>query len=236
LRASVRRLFVEQRQLEKPVTLFYPTFASAADASGMSRIWGGIHWPADNEQGQILGRKVGKTAWQRAQQFFLGTASPASAALATLGPPFWFAENVGADPRSQPAVTPGLAMNLPPARAGAWRSTVLDPLPAGAYELALTVKTADGGPIRFAIAIEMPEASDKLLGTAGAMLAPMSTTTVRVPWTSEGVEAFRIVIKAEAGEAGGHLLVPTVTTTRMWPQTAGSRRFYEMSSAGLSGP
>src|SRR5262249_55549642 len=182
-------------------------------------------------------RKVGQTAWQRAQQFFLGTASPASAALATLVPPFWFAENVGADLRSQPAaVKPDLAMNLPPARAGAWRRIVLDPLPAGAYELALTVKTADGGPVRFAIAIEMPEASDKLLGTASATLAPMSTTTVRVPWTSEGVEAFRIVIKAEAGKAGGHLLVSTATTTRMWPQTAGSRRFYEMSSAGLPGP
>ncbi len=65
LRASVHHLFVEQRELTPPVTLFYPTFASAAEASGISRIWGGIHWPADNEQGQILGRKIGETVWGR---------------------------------------------------------------------------------------------------------------------------------------------------------------------------
>ena len=34
---TVKHLYVEQRELAKPVTLFYPTFASAADAAGMSR-------------------------------------------------------------------------------------------------------------------------------------------------------------------------------------------------------
>src|SRR5271157_5889407 len=49
LRIKMHHLFVEQRELADPVELFYPSFAAAAEASGMSRIWGGIHWPADNE-------------------------------------------------------------------------------------------------------------------------------------------------------------------------------------------
>jgi hypothetical protein len=53
---TVRRLYVEQRELTQPVTLSYPTFAAAAEASGRSRIWGGVHWPADNERGLELGR------------------------------------------------------------------------------------------------------------------------------------------------------------------------------------
>jgi len=95
--ATVRRLYVEQRELAQPVTLSYPTFAAAAEASGISRIWGGVHWPADNESGQELGRKVGENAWQRAQQFVVGTASPATAVFAALHPPFWFHDNEMSD-------------------------------------------------------------------------------------------------------------------------------------------
>ena len=40
-RKTIRHLYVEQRELAQPVTLDYPTFASAAEASGMSRVWGG---------------------------------------------------------------------------------------------------------------------------------------------------------------------------------------------------
>ena len=62
---TVRRLYVEQRELAQPVTLSYPTFAAAAEAAGISRIWAGVHWPADNERGQELGRKVGENVWRR---------------------------------------------------------------------------------------------------------------------------------------------------------------------------
>jgi hypothetical protein len=48
---TVKHLEVEQRQLTEPVTLDYPTFASAAEASGISRVWAGIHWPADSRPG-----------------------------------------------------------------------------------------------------------------------------------------------------------------------------------------
>ncbi|MBV9558910.1 MAG: vanadium-dependent haloperoxidase, partial [Bradyrhizobium sp.] len=80
----VTHLYVEQRELAQPVTLSYPTFAAAAEASGISRIWGGVHWPVDNKRGQEIGQKVGEHAWERAQQFVLGTASPATAVFAAL--------------------------------------------------------------------------------------------------------------------------------------------------------
>ncbi len=81
---TVRHLYVEQRELAEPVALFYRTFAAAAEAAGISRVWAGVHWPADNERGLELGRKVGESVWRRAEQFVLGTASPASAVFASL--------------------------------------------------------------------------------------------------------------------------------------------------------
>ena len=80
-KTTVRHLYVEQRELAEQVTLSYPTFAAAAEAAGISRIWAGVHWPADNERGLELGRKVGESVWRRAEQFVLGRrirdASPA---------------------------------------------------------------------------------------------------------------------------------------------------------------
>jgi len=38
-----------------------------AEEAGMSRIWGGIHYPADHEKGKDLGEKIGMTVNERAQ-------------------------------------------------------------------------------------------------------------------------------------------------------------------------
>jgi hypothetical protein len=156
LRASVHHLFVEQRELTSPVTLFYPTFASAAEASGMSRIWAGIHWSADNEQGQILGRKIGETVWGRAQQFFLGMASPADAVVTALRPPFWFADGGRTDSAHRAAVDAGLPMRLAPDTSVTWRSIAVDPVPAGTYQLKLAVKVMGNTPVHVRAAVETP--------------------------------------------------------------------------------
>jgi membrane-associated phospholipid phosphatase len=137
---TVRRLYVEQRELAEPVTLSYPTFAAAGEAAGISRIWGGVHWPADNEHGLELGRKVGENAWRRAQEFVLGIASPAAAAFAALRSPFWFHDNQTPDHPAHFETASGLAVDLPPQGAGVWRSIVVDAMPAGAYELKLKAK------------------------------------------------------------------------------------------------
>ena len=60
---TVKHLYVEQRKLAPPVTLDYATFDAAAEACGQSRIWGGVHWPVDNERGLELGRRIGENAW-----------------------------------------------------------------------------------------------------------------------------------------------------------------------------
>jgi hypothetical protein len=233
-RKTIRHLYVEQRQLAQPVTLDYPTFASAAEASGMSRIWGGVHWPADNEHGQELGRKVGENAWQRAQQFVLGTASPAAAIFAALHPPFWFHDSKPVERPARFQTKGGLAMELPAGGAGAWRSIVVDPMPAGAYELRLRLAATGNQAIQLRVSVEAGEesrsvllgATDKVVSAAGA------TSIVTVPWTSNGLQSFKVSIEARGNAGSGQLLISDINATRIWPVVAGSPRYYEPSSAG----
>jgi hypothetical protein len=53
-------------------TLFWSTFSDAADQSGLSRQYGGIHLESGDIQGRILGRKVGATVWDEAQSYING--------------------------------------------------------------------------------------------------------------------------------------------------------------------
>lgn len=54
------------------ITLQWATYRDAADEAGRSRIWGGIHIPADDESGREVGRDVGEAAWTHAQNIFDG--------------------------------------------------------------------------------------------------------------------------------------------------------------------
>jgi hypothetical protein len=231
---TVRRLYVEQRELAQPVTLSYPTFEAAAAASGISRIWAGVHWPADNERGQELGRNVGENVWRRAQQFVLGTVSPATAVFAALRPPFWFHDNETPNHPAHFEAASGLAVDLPPGGSGAWRSSVVDAMPAGAYELKVKAKVTAGQPVRLKVAIEPSERSQvaPLSATEAIILATGFDDVVTIMWTSDGAQSFRVSIGARADDGGGQLLVSAIKATRMWPMVAGSLRYYEPSSAG----
>jgi hypothetical protein len=57
-----------------PVTLHWETFTDAANEAGISRRYGGIHFRAADLAGRLLGRIVGFKAWQKAQDYFDGTA------------------------------------------------------------------------------------------------------------------------------------------------------------------
>jgi hypothetical protein len=57
-----------------PTPLIWPTFSSARDDAGMSRRYGGIHFPDADTNGRSLGASVGQNAWARAQTYFNGTA------------------------------------------------------------------------------------------------------------------------------------------------------------------
>jgi hypothetical protein len=56
------------------ITLSFPTFSSAADAAGMSRRWGGIHFEQGDLAGRSAGRVIGAAVWTKAQTYFDGTA------------------------------------------------------------------------------------------------------------------------------------------------------------------
>jgi hypothetical protein len=57
-----------------PTVLLWPTFTSALDEAGMSRRYGGIHFPDGDLNGRQLGTNVGQQAWNKAQTYFNGTA------------------------------------------------------------------------------------------------------------------------------------------------------------------
>jgi hypothetical protein len=58
----------------RDLTLQWASFYDAADDAGISRLYGGIHIPADDFEGRKLGSTCGKEAWALAQRYFDGTA------------------------------------------------------------------------------------------------------------------------------------------------------------------
>jgi hypothetical protein len=70
----------------QPVTLQWASYYDAADQVGLSRIWGGIHPPADDLPGRRVGSQVGTNVWALAQKFFDGSvlSSPVNLTLRKL--------------------------------------------------------------------------------------------------------------------------------------------------------
>ncbi|MEZ5040031.1 MAG: MopE-related protein [Saprospiraceae bacterium] len=52
------------------VTLQWATYRDASDQTSLSRIWGGIHPPADDIRGRLIGEKIGVEAFHYAETFF----------------------------------------------------------------------------------------------------------------------------------------------------------------------
>jgi hypothetical protein len=63
---------IEAGMPSSDVALSWATFDVAAEQAGLSRIYGGIHFDKANAAGQALGRKVGASAFARAQQLWQG--------------------------------------------------------------------------------------------------------------------------------------------------------------------
>ncbi|HEY5565055.1 MAG TPA: T9SS type A sorting domain-containing protein, partial [Rhodothermia bacterium] len=57
------------------VTLQWAMYRDASDQSSLSRIWGGIHPPADDIPGRILGAEIGTEAFLYAERFFSGLST-----------------------------------------------------------------------------------------------------------------------------------------------------------------
>jgi len=56
--------------------LEFATYFDASDQASISRIYGGIHPPADDFPGRRIGHIVGPQAWNLAQQYFRGALAP----------------------------------------------------------------------------------------------------------------------------------------------------------------
>jgi hypothetical protein len=54
------------------VTLQWATYRDASDQCSLSRIWGGIHPPADDIPGRLIGKKLGVNAFHLAERYFSG--------------------------------------------------------------------------------------------------------------------------------------------------------------------
>lgn len=54
------------------VVLQWATYYDASDQAGLSRLYGGIHVPADDLNGRVLGAEIGRAAWSLAQEYFRG--------------------------------------------------------------------------------------------------------------------------------------------------------------------
>ena len=54
------------------LTLQWATYRDAADQCSLSRIWGGIHPPADDIPGRLIGEQVGIAAFHLAERYFTG--------------------------------------------------------------------------------------------------------------------------------------------------------------------
>ncbi|WP_111977731.1 vanadium-dependent haloperoxidase [Algibacillus agarilyticus] len=54
----------------RDLTLQWATYRDASDQCSLSRIWGGIHPPADDIPGRLMGERIGKGAFEKAQHYF----------------------------------------------------------------------------------------------------------------------------------------------------------------------
>lgn len=60
------------------VTLQWASYYDASDQCSLSRIWGGIHPPADDIPGRLIGQEIGGEAYSRAEQFWAGAVLPSA--------------------------------------------------------------------------------------------------------------------------------------------------------------
>jgi hypothetical protein len=58
----------------RDTTIQWATYVDAADQAGISRIYMGIHIPADDFAGRRIGSQCGLEAWERAQRYYDGSA------------------------------------------------------------------------------------------------------------------------------------------------------------------
>ena len=70
-RIPAKEFLVFERGPSVNMVLQWATYRDAADQCSLSRIWGGIHPPADDIPGRLIGARVGRNAFRLAESYFL---------------------------------------------------------------------------------------------------------------------------------------------------------------------
>ena len=74
-RVPAGEFLVFERGPSVDLVLEWATYRDASDQCSLSRIWGGIHPPADDIPGRLLGLHIGQAAFRHAAGFFAGDAA-----------------------------------------------------------------------------------------------------------------------------------------------------------------
>ncbi len=84
--AEQNEFLVFEEGPSQTITLQWATYRDASDQTSLSRIWGGIHPPADDIPGRIIGIEIGEDAYERAVAIFDGTLVSTDPAAAVVQP------------------------------------------------------------------------------------------------------------------------------------------------------
>ena len=124
------------------VQLQWGTYRDAADQAGLSRIWGGIHPPADDLPGRVVGAQCGQGAWALARRYFDGTVDGQPFALIT--------PQLGNDGQTaRPGPLRGFQLKMQPMTGLGQPSTNEPSLLIQALDPSLTSTNASDGPGKF---------------------------------------------------------------------------------------
>jgi hypothetical protein len=76
--APMNEFLVFEEGPSADVTLQWATYYDASDQCSLSRIWGGIHPPADDIPGRLMGMVIGPDAFDKAKELFQGAITNAN--------------------------------------------------------------------------------------------------------------------------------------------------------------
>jgi hypothetical protein len=232
MRVAVSRLYVEQRLLDHPIEFVFPTLWSAAESSGQSRIYGGIHWPADNRHGLALGKAVAEQAWQRGQQLFLGTASPFAPALSNLTSAYWHVKTSGQ--AGHAGARGRLEAELAPGENVVWQSITFDAPPEGTYRMRVAVELEGATAGTMQASVHAAADPSIFLGASELILGSGGPQALTVDWHSDGSTPCQIEFQSSVASGAGRVAFKDIKSWRQWPVVEGVPRYREMSDLVLS--
>lgn len=167
----------DSSRIFNPIELYFPTYRAAAESSGMSRLYGGIHWMAGNREGLNLGYQVGELAVERSRQFIAGDAMTPTPVFASVETQYWM-----------------------PMSEGGIMTEAMDAQPVGNYYISASVISADPSRERVPLRINVRAAdgTDRILGSVDESHRSERRQWIGINWRSTGHERFYITIEPAA--------------------------------------